>query len=71
MNDFREVDRQCFVALNQGYERFFGRPVVKYFIHNDCNYVDSFYANNDEDAIKEFRDRIAKGELERDYKIIK
>jgi len=68
--DFREVDRQCFVALNQGYERLFGQKVEKYFIHNDCNYVDSFYADNDEDAIKEFRDRIAKHELARDYKII-
>ena len=71
MEGFREIDRQCFVALNQGYERIFGRPVVKYYIHNDCNYVDSFYADNDDEARKEFRDRIEKGELERGYKIIR
>lgn len=71
MNDFREVDRQCFVTLSQGYERFFGQKVEKYYIHNDCNYVDSFYADNDEAAIKEFRDRIEKGELEREHKIIR
>lgn len=70
MEGFREVDRELFVTLTQSYERFFGKTVEKYFIHNDWNYVDSFYAKNDEDAIKEFRDRISKGELERDYKII-
>ena len=59
---WREVDRELFVALRE-YKGM-------YYIHNDWNYVDEFYAPNDEDAIKEFRDRIAKHELKRDYKVI-
>ena len=50
MVDWREVDRELFVALSE----FKGM----YYIHNDWNYVDEFYAKNDKDAIKEFRDRI-------------
>ena len=60
--DWRVVDRELFVALRE--------HKGMYYIHNDWNYVDEFYASNDEDAIKEFRDRIEKHELERDYKII-
>ena len=62
MVDWREVDRELFVALRE----FKGM----YYIHNDWNYVDEFYAISDERAIREFRDRIAKGELKRDYKVI-
>ena len=64
--EWREVDRQCFVALRAAKVRVFGRPVEKYFIHNDWNYVDEFYADNDEAAIAEFRDRLAKNELVRE-----
>lgn len=60
--DWREVDRELFVALRENNGM--------YYIHNDWNYVDEFYASSDEEAIKEFRDRIAKHELARDYKII-
>lgn len=60
--DWREIDRELFVALRENNGM--------YYIHNDWNYVDEFHASSDEDAIKEFRDRIAKHELARDYKII-
>ena len=64
--EWREVDRHCFVTLRAAKIRVFGRPVEKYFIHNDWNYVDEFYADNDEAAIAEFRDRLAKNELVRE-----
>ena len=61
----KELDREVFVAL------FRDEPSKHmYYITNDLNPVDRFHAFCDEDAIREFRDRIEKGELERDYKII-
>ena len=68
--EWREVDRELFVALRATKVRLCGQLVDKYVIHNDWNYVAEFYAYNDEEAIKEFRDRIEKHELDRDYKII-
>ena len=64
--EWREVDREMFVALRASKIKVFGRPVEKYFIHNDWNYVDEFYADNDEAAIAEFRDRLAKNEFVRE-----
>lgn len=68
--EWREVDRKLFVTLRAATVKVFGHLVEKYFIHNDWNYVAEFYANSDEDAIKEFRDRIEKKELDREKTII-
>ena len=53
--EWREVDRQYFVTLSAAKVRVFGRLVEKYFIHNDWNYVDEFYADNDEAAIEDLQ----------------
>jgi hypothetical protein len=55
-----ELDRELFVTLMRD-----DPTKYIYYIHNDCNFVDKFYAENDANAIKEFRDRIEKHELER------
>ena len=44
------IERNLFVTLSKD-----GKGM--YFIHNDWNYVDKFYADSDEEAIRKFRER--------------
>lgn len=44
-----EIARRLFVSLNK--ERYM------YYVLNDQNYVDKFYAESDEEAIKIFMER--------------
>ena len=61
----REVDRELFVVLYRD------EPTRHmYYITNDQMPVDRYYADNDEDAIREFHDRLEKKELDREYTII-
>ena len=54
----KELDRELFVALHRD------EPTRHtYYITNDQMPLDKFYADNDEAAIAEFRDRIDKNEL--------
>ena len=56
----KELDRELFVALYRD------EPTRHmYYITNDQMPLDRFYADNDEAAIAEFRDRIEKHELVR------
>ena len=54
----KEIDRELFVTLYRD-----DPTRYMYYILNDLNFVDKFYAENDEKAIAEFRDRIDKNEL--------
>lgn len=54
----KELDRELFVAL---YRDELTRHM--YYITNDQMPLDRFYAENDEKAIEEFRDRIKNNQL--------
>lgn len=55
-----EIDRELFVTLERD------NPTRHmYYILNDQNFVDKFYAEDDEKAKAEFRDRLAQNELVR------
>lgn len=58
----KEIDRELFVSLNEENHM--------YYILNDGNFVDKYFAPSTDKAIEEFRDRLAKHELERDTKVI-
>ncbi len=53
-----EIARQLFVTLQRD-----DPTKYMYYILNDLNFVDKFYAENDEKAIEEFRDRIKNNQL--------
>lgn len=54
----KEIDRELFVTLHRD-----DPTKYMYYILNDLNFVDKFYAENDEKAIEEFRDRIKNNQL--------
>lgn len=47
------IERNLFVTLSKDRNGM-------YFIHNDWNYVDKFYADSDEEAKRKFRERQVK-----------
>ena len=53
-----EIDRELFVTLERD-----NPTKYMYYILNDQNFVDKFYAEDDEKAKAEFRDRLAQHEL--------
>lgn len=55
-----EIDRELFVTLERD-----NPTKYMYYILNDQNFVDKFYAEDDEKAEAEFRDRLAQHELVR------
>lgn len=46
-----EIDRKVFLTLNKDSGRYM------YYVLNDQNFVDKFYADSDEEAKKIFRER--------------